>query len=72
MGSEMCIRDRMSSGGISIINVINESNLKPESKEYFRNALSFTEGGTYAQSRNSNGRNIVFEKKHFDELMKNI
>ena len=64
--------NKMSSGGISIINVINESNLKPESKEYFRNALNFTEGGTYAQSRNSNGRNIVFEKKHFDELMKNI
>lgn len=64
--------NKMSAGGISIINVINESSMKPDSKEYFRNALSFTEGGSYAESRQSTGRNVVFEKKHFDELMKNI
>ena len=64
--------NKMSSGGISIINVINESELKSDSKEYFKNALSFTEGGTYAQSRSNGGRNVVFEKKHFDDLMKNI
>lgn len=64
--------NKMSSGGVSIINVINESNLKPESKEYFKNALSFTEGGSYAQSKNPHGRTLVFEKKHFNDLMKNV
>ena len=63
--------NKMAGGGVSIINIINESGMKPEAKDYFRNALSYTEGGLYTQSKN-NGKKIVFEKKHFNELMKNL
>ncbi len=63
--------NKMAGGGVSIINIIDESSLKKESKDYFRNALSYTEGGVYTQTRNS-GKNTVFEKKHFNELMKNL
>ena len=64
--------NKMSAGGISIINVINESTLSPETKEYFKNALSFTEGGEYAQTRRSGDKALKFEKKHFNELLKNL
>lgn len=64
--------NKMSSGGISIINVINESGMSKESKDYFKNALAFTEGGTFAQSRKNGAGNITFEKKHFKELIKNL
>ncbi len=63
--------NRMSNGGISIINVINESALKNDSKEYFKNALAFTEGGSFAQSKNS-VKSMNFEKKHFNELLKHV
>lgn len=63
--------NKMAGGGISIVNVINESQLSNEAKNYFKNALSFTEGGAYAEGRR-NGQNIAFEKKHFNELMKNL
>ena len=64
--------NKMSNGGISIINVINESGLKADSKEYFKNALAFTEGGSFAQSKKVTGKSMTFEKKHFNELMKHI
>ncbi len=64
--------NKMSSGGISIINVINESGLGGEAKEYFKNALAYTEGGSFAQSKSASARKITFEKKHFNELMKHI
>lgn len=63
--------NKMAAGGISIINVINESHLTPDSKEYFKNALNFTEGGAYAQSKRSD-RALKFEKKHFNDLLKNV
>ena len=63
--------NKMAGGGISIINVINESQLSNEAKNYFKNALNFTEGGAFAESKR-NGQNVVFEKKHFNELMKNL
>ena len=63
--------NKMAGGGISIINVINESQLSNEAKNYFKNALSFTEGGAFAESKR-NGQNMVFEKKYFNELMKNL
>ena len=64
-------QNTMALGGVSIVNVINDSQLSLEAKNYFKNALVFTEGGSFAESRNNVG-NIVFEKKHFDELMKKI
>lgn len=64
--------NKMATGGVSIINVINESNLNDASKEYFKNALSYTEGGAYAQSKRNSDKGIQFEKKHFNELLKNI
>lgn len=63
--------NKMANGGISIINVINDSQLSNDAKNYFKNALNFTEGGAYAAGKRS-GQNVVFEKKHFNELMKNL
>ena len=63
--------NKMAGGGISIINVINDSQLSNEAKNYFKNALSFTEGGAYAEGKRS-AQNMTFEKKHFNELMKNL
>lgn len=63
--------NKMAGGGISITNVINDSQLSNEAKNYFKNALSFTEGGAYAEGKR-NGQNVAFEKKHFNELMKNL
>jgi hypothetical protein len=63
--------NKMASGGISIINIIEESPLEKESKDYFKNALIATEGGAYAQNKAS-GKNLTFEKKHFKALMKNL
>ncbi|MBC7713938.1 MAG: hypothetical protein H7177_11400 [Rhizobacter sp.] len=64
--------NKMSNGGISIINVINDSGLPGESKDYFKNALAFTEGGAFAKSKSAGGKNVTFEKKHFNELLKNL
>lgn len=63
--------NKMASGGISIINIIDESELHSDSKAYFKNALSSTEGGAYAEAKN-NGKSVGFEKKYFNELMKNL
>lgn len=63
--------NKMASGGISITNVINESQLSLEAKNYFKTALNFTEGGAFAEGRKS-GQSVAFEKKHFNELMKNL
>jgi hypothetical protein len=63
--------NKMASGGISIINIIDESTLQKDSKDYFKKALDSTEGGAYAQSK-SGGKGLSFEKKHFRELMKNV
>lgn len=64
--------NKMSSGGISIINIINESQLSAEAKEYFKNALRYTEGGAFAQSKNTGTNKMSFDKKHFNELVKKI
>ncbi|MBC7429006.1 MAG: BatD family protein [Bacteriovorax sp.] len=64
--------NKMSSGGISIINVINDSGLAGESKEYFKNALTFTEDGSFTQSKSAGGKRVTFEKKHFNELLKHL
>jgi hypothetical protein len=63
--------NKMAGGGISITNVINDSQLSNEAKNYFKNALSFTEGGAYAEGK-KNAQSVTFEKKHFNELMKNL
>ena len=64
-------RNMMANGGVSIINVINDSQLSLEAKKYFVNALNFTECGTFTEARASVG-NIIFEKKHFNELLKKL
>ncbi|MBY0415459.1 MAG: hypothetical protein K2Q18_14905, partial [Bdellovibrionales bacterium] len=62
--------NKMASGGVSIINIIEESGLQKESKDYFRNALTFTEGGAYAEKKTS--AKLNYQKKHFKELLKNL
>ncbi|MBC7714335.1 MAG: BatD family protein, partial [Rhizobacter sp.] len=52
--------NKMSNGGISIINVINDSGLPGETKDYFKNALAFTEGGAFAKSKSAGGKNVTF------------
>lgn len=63
--------NKMAHGGVSINNVIEESPLPKASKDYFRDALASTEGGSYAKNK-INGKNLSFEKKHFKELLKNV
>jgi hypothetical protein len=62
--------NKMSTGGVSIINVLNESTLSSEAIEYFKTALLNTESGSFAKNNNVSKKSISFNKKHFKELMK--
>lgn len=65
--------NKMSAGGISIINVLDDSSLSKEAKSYFKDALAFTERGTFANTSNSSGgKKMNFEAKYFNELMKHL
>jgi hypothetical protein len=62
--------NKMSTGGVSIINVLNESTLSSEAIEYFKSALLNTESGSFAKNSNASKKSLSFNKKHFKELMK--
>lgn len=62
--------NKMSTGGVSIINVLNESTLSSEAVEYFKSALLETESGSFAKNNNVSKKSLSFNKKHFKELMK--
>jgi len=62
--------NKMVAGGISILNIVEQSPMNKEAKDYFKDALSNTEQGLYG--RNTNVKKMAFHKKHFSELMKYI
>ncbi len=63
-------QNRMSSGGVSINQIIDESSLSIEAKSYFRQTLQVCEEKNFGL--NKQDRKIAFENKHFKELLKNI
>jgi hypothetical protein len=60
----------LSKGGISIAQVIEQSQLTAEAKSYFVKALESCEGKTFGQKKSS--IEITYEAKHFNELMKKV
>lgn len=70
--AELDKEKKMSNGGVSIRDILNESTLKKETKEYFKNALSSMEGGTFAKGSTKEIKKINFDKKHFNELIRNL
>lgn len=70
--AELDKEKKMSNGGVSIRDILNESTLKKETKEYFKNVLSSMEGGTFAKGSTKEIKKINFDKKHFNELIRNL
>ena len=64
-------RKKMSSGGVSIMEIISDSELSDESKEYFKKILATLEMPTYS-TKNRSIVSIKAEIKYFKELMKKI
>jgi hypothetical protein len=69
--SHLDSKKRMSSGGISIVEVINESSLTLESKEYFKRILASLEAPNYS-NKNSQIAISKPDMKYFKELMKKV
>ncbi len=61
-------KNKMASGGFSITQVIDESDMEENSKVYFKNALNICEDKTFGLSKND--KKVDFESKHFKELIK--
>jgi hypothetical protein len=64
------VQNRMSHGGVSIHQVIEESGLSGEAKAYFKSALLICEERSFVVVKNE--KKINFESKYFNELLKNI
>ena len=64
------VQNRMSHGGVSIQQVIEESGLSGEAKSYFKSALLICEERSFVVVKNE--KKINFESKYFNELLKNI
>lgn len=62
--------NRMSSGGVSVNQIIEESALSNEAKTYFKQTLQVCEEKNFGI--NKQDRKISFENKYFKELLKNI
>jgi hypothetical protein len=60
----------MSSGGVSIVQVLNESELSKEAKIYFIEALRVCEEKSFGINKAE--RKIVFEAHYFKEIIKHI
>jgi hypothetical protein len=63
-------QNKMANGGVSILQVIDESLLSKEGKTYFKNALLVCEEKTFAI--NKADKKIIFEGRYFKEILKNI
>lgn len=63
-------QNRLSSGGVSINDIINESSLSKEAKDYFKQSLAICERASFGVSKESD--KTKFESKHFTELLKII
>ncbi len=65
--------NKMSTGGVSIENIVNESNLSVDCKSYFKKSLEALEGSTFGSGTNKNNGPVPsFEKKYFKELLKHL
>ncbi len=62
--------NRLAGGGVSIVDIINDSPLSNESKQYFVKVLSICERANFGVSKEST--KVTYESKHFAELMKLI
>lgn len=63
--------NKMSVGGISLNQIIDESSLSLEAKKYFKSTLQICEERNYGINKPQE-KKIAFEGKHFRELLKNI
>ncbi len=63
-------QNKMSNGGLSVNRIIDESGLSLEAKLYFKQTLQVCEEKNFGI--NKQDKKIVFESKHFKELLKNI
>lgn len=68
--SALDTHNKMSNGGISINQVIDESLLSTEAKSYFKNSLQICEEKTFGI--NKQDRKTTFEGSHFKEILKHI
>ncbi|NOT79468.1 MAG: hypothetical protein HOP07_10795 [Bacteriovoracaceae bacterium] len=64
--------NKMSQGGVSIINIVEESELPSPSKEYFSKSLKALEGVTFGANQSGPAKLPTFERKHFKELLKSL
>jgi hypothetical protein len=62
--------NRMSAGGVSINDVINQSALSNEAKTYFKQTLQVCEEKNFGI--NKQDKKISFENKYFKELLKYV
>lgn len=63
-------QNKMSDGGVSIFQIIDESYLSKEAKAYFKNALQICEEKSFGI--NKADRKAIFEANYFKEILKNI
>lgn len=61
-------RNKMATGGVSINNIVEESPMTKEAKEYFKDALVYTEQGAYSTSKSF--KKIEYNSKYFNELLR--
>jgi hypothetical protein len=63
-------QNKMSGGGVSIIQIIEDSALSPETKSYFKNALQVCEEESFGVKKVD--KKIAYENNHFKEILKKI
>ena len=63
-------QNKMSSGGVSLFAVIDESLLSLEAKSYFKKALLLCEEKNFGINKSE--QKAAFEAKFFKEILKNI
>ena len=62
--------NKMSSGGISVLQVLDESSLSSEAKAYFKKSLAACEEKSFGQ--NKIDKKMVYENRYFKEVLRNI
>jgi hypothetical protein len=60
----------LSRGGVSITQILTESELSPQAKDYFLRALEYCEGKSFGKT--NIGTEVAYQAKYFNELIKKI
>lgn len=71
--SKLDKENRIATGGVSILDIVRESPLDENAKEYFKKAIMATELGSFGDTKTSvrsSDLQIRFEMKYFKELLK--